>query len=226
MRARRKPLLATILVVTGVTASLLLFSSAPVNAQMGGHMGAMHGMHGMTHNLPPPFDPAALPEPASAGARVLTYYCTQCHHLPSPGMHSAAEWPQVIHRMSMRTQMMARHGRGVVAASPPELEVLLAYLQTHAQQPLDHSLHSALATPAGEAFAANCQQCHALPAPQQHTQSEWPAVVSRMQENMTKMGWQVPDEATLGQVLDFLNAHARDAHESHGSQDSHEAHNH
>ncbi len=104
--------------------------------------------------------------------------------------------------------------------------MLLAYLQTHAQQPLDHSLHSALDTPAGKAFSANCQQCHALPAPQQHTQWEWPAVVSRMQENMAKMGWQVPDEATLGQVLDFLNAHALDAHESHGSQDSHETHSH
>lgn len=119
-----------------------------------------------------------------------------------------------------------RHSRGVDAASPPELEVLLAYLKDARTTAARPQFHSALATPAGEAFAANCQQCHALPAPQQHTQSEWPAVVSRMQENMTKMGWQVPDEATLGQVLEFLNAHALDAHESHGLQDSHETHSH
>lgn len=218
MHPRREPLLATSLVVVGI-AALLFLSYAPVSAGMGGHMGGMHGMHGMTHTLPPPLDPATLPEPASAGARVLTYYCSQCHYPPSPGMHTATEWPQVVHRMSMRMQMMARHGGVLAAASAPELDALLAYLQAHAQQPPGTDMHAALATPAGEAFGATCQSCHALPAPQQHTQSEWPAVVSRMRDNMARMGRPLPEEATFAQVLDFLNTHAQDA------DGGHEAHN-
>jgi hypothetical protein len=40
--------------------------------------------------------------------------------------------------------------------------------------------HLALFTETGKIYALACMQCHALPAPQRHTASEWSAVVQRM----------------------------------------------
>ena len=44
--------------------------------------------------LPPPAEPAALPEPDSDGARLVAGYCTACHLLPTPSIHSATAWPR------------------------------------------------------------------------------------------------------------------------------------
>ncbi|GIX28952.1 MAG: hypothetical protein KatS3mg123_2833 [Burkholderiales bacterium] len=54
--------------------------------------------------LPPGPDPATLPEPRSEGARLLQRYCVQCHHLPSPAMHTAADWPAIVDRMVWRME--------------------------------------------------------------------------------------------------------------------------
>ena len=68
---------------------------------MGGHGGMMdrEGMREMMQNMMgdmlPPMNPDQLPDPDSKGARLLQQFCTQCHNLPGPGMHTAAEWPAV-----------------------------------------------------------------------------------------------------------------------------------
>jgi cytochrome c2 len=165
--------------------------------------------------LPPGIDPALLPEPQSQGASLLVRYCSQCHKLPGPGMHTEEEWPAVVERMNRRMQMMG--GRGMMgmmmgrveAPEPSELQVLVRYLQTYAQQPLDPAQYKDLDTPAGKAFQSTCSRCHALPDPQQHTPDEWPGVVLRMKQNMVAMGKTVPDEATLGEIVTFLQSHAR-----------------
>lgn len=46
--------------------------------------------------------PADLPDGDSEGAQTFTKFCTQCHVLPSPKMHSAQEWWPIVERMAFR----------------------------------------------------------------------------------------------------------------------------
>jgi cytochrome c5 len=144
--------------------------------------------------LPPGFEAAALPEPQSAGARAAVRYCVQCHNLANPAMHHAAKWPAIVERMVDRMEgrgnmglLMAEMMGGVKAPSPEEKAALVAYLQKHAQEPLDPRRYPEVFRPAGEAFRRACNQCHVLPDPRRHTAAEWPAVVARMQRNMLWM---------------------------------------
>lgn len=164
--------------------------------------------------LPPGIDPASLPAPDSKGARLLGRYCARCHNLPGPGMHTALEWPAVVARMNHRMQMMSGPGMmgmmmRVEAPSAGELQAIVSYLQTHAQRPIDPARYPELVTASGRAFQAACARCHALPDPEQHTAKEWPAVVGRMQQNMLTMGKSVPDGQTIGEIIGFLQRHAR-----------------
>jgi len=168
----------------------------------------------MGARLPPGINPADLPEPGSAGARLLAQYCTQCHEMPGPGMHSASEWPPVAARMNQRMQMMS--GRVMMGMRPDiqvptrrELAALIAYLQKHAQKTIDKNQYQDLNTSAGKSFAAVCSRCHALPDPKQFTADEWPVVVQRMIKNMKIMAKPVPDGETVETILGFLQKHAR-----------------
>lgn len=170
----------------------------------------MQGMMGDV--LPPGIDPALLPESQSQGALLLARYCSQCHNLPGPGTHTAEEWPAVVERMNLRMQMMSGPDMmGMMIDSPDEseLQVILRYLQEHAQKPIDKAQYDDLDTSAGRAFQSTCSLCHALPDPQQHTSQEWPAVVVRMKQNMVTQGKTVPNEATLGEIVGFLQRHAK-----------------
>ena len=166
----------------------------------------------MSDVLPPGIDPSLLPEPKSQGAQLLARYCSQCHNLPGPGSHTAEEWPAVVERMRLRMQMMSRPAMmGMMIESPDDSELLaiLSYLQEYAQKPIDDAQYDDLDTPAGRAFQSNCSLCHALPDPQQHTSEEWPAVVERMKQNMVTQGKSVPNEATIEEIVGFLQRHAK-----------------
>lgn len=173
--------------------------------------------------LPPTFDPKALPEPRSRGARLTLGYCVQCHNLANPAMHHAEKWPGIVDRMVLRMQgrgnmgeLMSEMMAGVKAPSADEKAAIVAYLQRHAQKPLDRALYPEVDTPRGEAFRLACNQCHVLPDPKRHTAREWPAVVARMQKNMEWMNRVVgskrePDEPQLriDEINAFLKRHAR-----------------
>lgn len=173
--------------------------------------------------LPPTFEARQLPEPQSGGARLVRRYCVQCHNLPNPAMHAAQKWPAVVERMAKRMRgegnlghLMADMMAGVKAPAPEEQRALVAYLRRHAQQPIDAARYPELAQPSTEPFRLACGQCHVLPDPRRHTAAEWPAVVSRMQQNMQWMNRVVgsqpdPDEPQLRveAILDFLQRHAR-----------------
>jgi hypothetical protein len=144
--------------------------------------------------LPPGFEAGALPEPESAGARLTVRYCVQCHNLANPAMHHAAKWPAIVKRMVGRMEgrgnmglLMAEMMAGVRAPSADEKATIVAYLQKHAQQPLDPGRYPEAFQSAGEAFRLACNQCHVLPDPRRHTAAEWRAVVARMQQNMLWM---------------------------------------
>ena len=187
----------------------------------GGMMMGMDGMMGrggmkrmmqdmMGNMLPLGINPASLPQPHSEGARLMQHYCTQCHGLPGPGLHTATGWPAVVARMVARERMMSDQDMmGIQAPSAKEQATLLAYLQKHAQIPLNKATAKGLDTPAGRAFSATCSQCHALPDPAQHTAAEWPAVVLRMQRNMVAMGKPVPSQSTLDAIGTYLHKYAK-----------------
>ena len=146
----------------------------------------------------------SLPDPTSAGARILSQYCTQCHALPSPTMHGPVDWPTVARRMWVRIDMMAG-ALGVRIPSTAERAQLLAYLQQHALQ-----VASDLpAGPGKELFQTVCSRCHALVDPRMHTPPDWGAVVVRMETNMVKMKTAHVSDADAMQILGYLESASR-----------------
>lgn len=220
MKPNRNLTIGVILLLGGVLGLAMLVSSPPSMAEMmgnhrmmdrDGQMGMMRGMMG--EQMPPGIDPANLPDPQSEGARLIQRYCSQCHNLPVPGIHTAAEWPNVVARMNHRMQMMSGRGgmwmmHDIKAPSEQELDTLIRYLQANALEVMDTTEHPGIDSPAGIAFQQTCSRCHSLPDPKQHTTAEWPTVVERMTRNMAKMGKSVPDKTALEEIVSFLQKHA------------------
>jgi hypothetical protein len=173
--------------------------------------------------LPPTFDASQLPQPKSAGARLVIAYCVQCHNLPNPAMHHAAKWPGIVERMVLRMEgkgnmgtLMAEMMAGVKAPGAEDTKTIVAYLRRHAQKPLDPARYPEVNRPSGEAFRVACNQCHVLPDPQRYTAAQWPRVVARMQENMEWMNRVVGSKPVPGEpklpleeINAFLARHAR-----------------
>lgn len=159
--------------------------------------------------IPKGINPDALPDPDARGATLLVLYCAQCHDLPTPLMHTAEEWQDVVKRMQERMQVR-RGGMLSRMIMPPEKDwtTLTQYLTEHAQKALNPSNLADLETPAGRAFQATCSTCHAMPDPTQHTAKEWPRVVARMKSNMRSAHLNQPDEETTSQVIGYLQTHA------------------
>ena len=153
--------------------------------------------------LPPAgIAPGDVPDPQSRGAQLVIQYCTQCHPLPTPTMHSATDWPSVARRMWLRMEMLPE-SIGVKTPPPADRYTMLTYL-------LANSLKvSGSVLPAGKGrdeFAITCSQCHAVPDPRVHSPQDWPAVYSRMERNMERMGVRAPTATQTGDILLYLQA--------------------
>jgi cytochrome c2 len=173
--------------------------------------------------LPPSFETAQVPQPASRGAQLLTQYCVQCHNLPNPAMHHAAKWPAVLDRMVVRMQGKGNMGAlmrdmmaGVSAPTRSEVAAIGDYLRRNAMEPLDPGKYPAINTPQARSFKLACQQCHVLPDPQRYTAQQWPAVVRRMEKNMEWMNRIVGNRADptepqlrVDEIIDFLARNAK-----------------
>jgi cytochrome c5 len=174
--------------------------------------------------LPPAgFTAAALPEPHSTGAGLLQAYCTQCHWLPTPQMHSAVEWPILLRRMELRMSLLEGRVNGpflqrvggeqlrsaVTFRSLPtgeQIDSLRAYLTRNALP-----VAKAGEIPSGPeaaVFVSRCTVCHQTPSPKAHTASEWSEVVPRMQQNMHLMQVDTLTTDQLSGIESFLKAHA------------------
>ena len=151
--------------------------------------------------LPPGVAAESLPEPGSPGAKDLSQYCTQCHALPSPAMHSAADWPGVARRMWVRIDMMAG-ALGIQTPTTAQRAELLAYLDKHA-------LKVAGVLPAGagkDAFQRVCARCHELNDPRAHSAPDWPVVVMRMEQDAEKMKVSGISNADANQIISYLQS--------------------
>lgn len=170
--------------------------------------------------LPPnDFKPEDLPEPGSRGAGLLQVYCVQCHWLPTPQMHSAAEWPILVRRNLLRMeQLNVRLGgpltTGLVGQTVmkgyenPEIpaqadvDTLLAYLQRHAlpvAQPGELT-----PGPGRDTFLRKCSVCHETPSPHAHTASGWDRLIGEMQAIMAISNVEPLSNSELDAIAGYL----------------------
>ena len=90
--------------------------------------------------LPPGLTAEMLTEAHSPAAELLQHYCTQCHNLPGPDRHTAAEWHEVTSNMFLLMDVSHRFGGlmgRVEIMQKQQQESLLAYLERHAMQSAD-----------------------------------------------------------------------------------------
>lgn len=157
----------------------------------------------MGTGLPPAgFESSDLPDPDSRGAQLVKAYCVQCHWLPSPKMHTAAEWPVLVRRMVMRARTLRDRMGGPLATgmvgevlmsgmsstvvpSSEDADSLEAYLQRHAL--MAAAPGELVEGPGHDLFIEQCSACHETPSPAAHTAPEWNGVVVRMRANMAMM---------------------------------------
>ncbi len=174
--------------------------------------------------LPPSsFKAENLPEPDSRGAQLVKAYCVQCHWIPVPQMHTAAEWPILVRGMLMRAQTLeSRMGGplteglvgeilldGMVATqlpSPQDADTLLAYMQRHSIVAV--SPGELTEGPGAEVFVEQCSICHDTPSPAAHSAAEWNGVVVRMQANMALMGVEPLTDEQSERIAAYLRSQA------------------
>lgn len=175
--------------------------------------------------LPPEnYQVSDLPQSGTYGAAMLQVYCEQCHWLPSPQMHSAAEWPVLVKRMILRMHMLQdRLGGPVINSlvggwmvdiikkvgvpSPEQVDSIEAYLERNA---LPVAKPGEIGdSPSARLFAQKCSVCHQTPSPRAHTASEWQDVVARMQSNMARMDVKPLLPEQIQQITTYLQEHAK-----------------
>ncbi len=173
----------------------------------------------------PPNDYKAedLPEPGARGAGLLQVYCIQCHWLPTPRMHSAAEWPILVKRNLLRMQQLSDRlggplttgivGEVVMAGyqnpeipSPADVDTLIAYLQKYA---LPVAQPGELTDgPGRELFIQKCSVCHELPSPRAFTARSWDRILGQMQGIMAVSDVQPLSSRELDGIGAYLRARA------------------
>lgn len=89
----------------------------------------------LSRNGQKPLDPQRYPEVFAPSGEAFRLACSQCHVLPDPQRHTAAEWPRVVARMQENMAWMNR----VVGSQPidgePQLRIeeINAFLQKYAR---------------------------------------------------------------------------------------------
>lgn len=148
--------------------------------------------------------PADLPDADSQGAQLIVQYCTACHGLPSPGTHSATDWPRYIRRMWVRVEGLPERF-GVPVPSRGERQVMLEYLIANALK-VGTDLPDA---PGRGLFSQTCERCHELPDPKAHSPDDWTAVVRRMMDHMQESLGRTLTPDQYSQVVMYLETASR-----------------
>lgn len=170
--------------------------------------------------LPPTdFQAEDLPEANSRGAGLIQVYCVQCHWIPVPQMHTAAEWPILVRRMLLRARTLDDRMGGPMTESllgeflmagisnvevptQDQVDTMTAYLRRNA-------LQAATQSELGEGedarfYVQHCSICHETPSPTIYTSAEWATVITRMQSNMAAVNLKPFDAETVSRILSYL----------------------
>ncbi|HXX84665.1 MAG TPA: hypothetical protein VEN29_11860 [Casimicrobiaceae bacterium] len=99
-------------------------------------MQTMRGMGWMLESGPmmghaPMPSAKALPDADSAGAKLISMYCVQCHAAPQPTLLTAKDWTGLTQRMHIR---MEGGWPGVKTPTEQDMKTIVAYMQKHARQ--------------------------------------------------------------------------------------------
>jgi hypothetical protein len=83
-----------------------------------------------------PLDPRRYPDLERPEGEAFRLACNQCHVLPDPQRHSAAEWKVVVARMQDNMAWMNRVVGTKPIAGEPQLRIdeINAFLQKHARR--------------------------------------------------------------------------------------------
>jgi mono/diheme cytochrome c family protein len=83
-----------------------------------------------------PLDPKRYPEVNRPSGEAFRLACNQCHVLPDPKRHTAAQWPLVVARMQENMEWMNRVVGSQPAPAEPQLRVeeINAFLRKYARQ--------------------------------------------------------------------------------------------
>jgi len=60
-----------------------------------------------------------------------------------------------------------------------------------------------------ETYVQYCGSCHGLAHPGRHRASQWPALVTAMEQRMRERGMPLPSDDERQAILGYLQAHAR-----------------
>jgi hypothetical protein len=83
-----------------------------------------------------PLDPKRYPEVNQPSAEAFRMACNQCHVLPDPARHTAAEWPRVVARMQENMEWMNRVMGSQPVPGEPQLRIeeINAFLRKYARR--------------------------------------------------------------------------------------------
>ena len=152
-----------------------------------------------------------LPDSKSKGAGLFASYCSQCHNLPSPRMHSTSDWPMRFEKMMDHFKLMAGTAPDIKMPTENEKQEIVSYLQKNGFVGLAEYA-SLLTEPEGFNVAWFCSACHAVPDPIQFpakgatqlSAKEWYLVVDRMNTYRKKQGREVISGSDKKLIVDFL----------------------
>lgn len=152
-----------------------------------------------------------LPDAKSKGAKLFALYCSSCHSLPSPRMHSRSDWPARFEKMMDHFRLMAGAAPDIKMPADNEKEEIVSYLKKNGFIGLD-AYAPLLVEPDGFNVAWFCSACHAVPDPIQFpakdavqlSAKEWRLVVDRMNTYRKNQGREILSDADKELVVKFL----------------------
>lgn len=152
-----------------------------------------------------------LPDAQSKGAKLFASYCSRCHNLPSPRMHSRADWPMRFGKMMDHVKLLAVTAPDIKIPNENEQQEIVTYLQKMGFIGLAEYA-PLLTRPEGFKVAWYCSACHAVPDPIQFpakgatqlSAKEWHLVVDRMNVYRKKQGREEMSVSDRNSIVDFL----------------------
>ncbi len=152
-----------------------------------------------------------LPDAQSKGAKLFASYCSQCHSLPSPRMHSTADWPMRFEKMIDHVRLLAGTAADIRMPIGNDKQVIVSYLQKMGFVGLAEYA-PLLTEPEGFNVAWYCSACHAVPDPIQFSAqgatqlsaAEWHMVIDRMNVYRKKQGRDEVSVSDRDLIVNFL----------------------
>lgn len=222
MENNRTFLIAAVLIALGVVGIISVgwFAgygdpSSWASSMMGRGMMGENPMKGMMQQMmpdlvPPGVNPEDLPAPNSKGAQLLVYYCTTCHNLPSPSMHTREEWTVVADRMFRRmSRMSGGMMMNIEMPSAEEQKEIIGYLRAYSLKSISPRELPSPESREATLFKERCSQCHGLPDPERHTAKEWPAILEKMRGYMQVMDKKVITNDEEKDIEGYLQRNAK-----------------